>query len=226
MKATAWTFALLIIIAVLFVFTPAKGLLGYSDRTLRYKITLTVDTPEGEKSASAVREAREFREPHIVNDAGGITYTIKKGEAVVLDLGARGVAFLLLGQEGEANLVFKRLAEHRAREVVTLQLAEYPLMVYFHDPADPKTVKALLQIKPCGTETQAQYKARCVVKDRFAEAFGAGVALKSVTVEMTDEPVTVDAVKSYLPHFQRNSPMIIKSGDDVLEAFPSDFIKG
>ena len=75
----------------------------------------------------------------------------------------------------------------------------YPMFVRFRDPTDPKTVENLLEFKPCPDEHGVPNRTVCLTKDRFAEAFGAGVALKSVSIEMTDEPVTVGIVKKYAP---------------------------
>ena len=116
-----------------------------------------------------------------------------------MDLGRRGVMFTLLGGQAEPLYVFETLGKPGATAPVTLKLQQYPMFVRFRDPADPKTVENLLEFKPCPDEHGIPNNTVCLIKDRFAEAFGAGVALKSVTIEMTDEPVTVGNVIKSLP---------------------------
>jgi len=70
------------------------------------------------------------------------------------------------------------------------------MFVRFRDPKDPKTVESLLDMKPClDTKTGVPGGTLCLVKDHFEEAFGEGVKLKEVTVEMTDEKVTRGVVQ-------------------------------
>lgn len=54
-----------------------------------YKMTVTVETPEGVKTGSAVREVYSRTDPALLVNNG--THTIlAKGDAVVIDLGSRG----------------------------------------------------------------------------------------------------------------------------------------
>jgi hypothetical protein len=106
----------------------------------------------------------------------------------------------------------------KQKRPVALTPEEWPRFVYFRDPKDPKTVEALLTYRDVG---QAWNASRVFNKDRFAEVFGEGVALKSVTLEVTHEPVTTGVVAEFLPKFSRESPMSIP-GQSL---FPSDFTK-
>jgi hypothetical protein len=65
--------------------------------TWRYKITIEIETPEGIKTGSAVREVRAWKNAaKIINpDVAPIEYEVI-GEAVVVDLGKRGVLFGLI----------------------------------------------------------------------------------------------------------------------------------
>src|SRR6218665_2890440 len=79
------------------------GACGFSNEKIRYKMTVTVETPEGIKTGSAVREAGRYTEPSILPDQGGVFYRVIGGEAVVVDLAERGVLFALIDDSREAK---------------------------------------------------------------------------------------------------------------------------
>ncbi len=184
----------------------------------RYKMTVAIYTPEGIKMGSAVREVRHSAAASLRTGkwAGG-SHDVK-GEAVVVDLGQRGVVFALLtggpfGADHWWHVVttqaFPPPADTGAglpdgaryyaalapTAPVELPLGAYPAFVYFRDAKDPKTVEPLLSFK----KQSDTYNAPLVIgQNRFAEVFGEGVALKSVTVEMTKEPVTSGVVEEHL----------------------------
>ena len=194
---------------------------AYPSGTWRYKVTVTVQTPEGLKTGSAVREVRAQAVPKLLPENISISYDVK-GEAVIVDLGKRGILFGLLptyysGSDGR-YLIVDGAYPYRAKDdrdrvnhydalkagPDALRPANYPMFVRFRDPADPKTVENLLEFKPCSDEHGVPNRSICLTKDRFTEAFGAGVALKSVTIEMTDEPVTEGVVAKYRPPISRD----------------------
>ncbi len=211
--------------------------IAYPSGSWRYKLTVEIETPEGIKTGSAVREVHaEEIVKFIFPDALSTRYRIK-GEAVVVDLGERGQVFALLptyrsGSDGWRYIVFKAFPtklkggarinyyQSLTRQSKVLDAGEYPVMVHFRDAQDPKTVENLLDISACPEPNPHPMK-YCLKNDRFAEAFGEGVKLKSVTIAMTDEPVTVGVVERYLPKFLRESPMSIPGQ----ALFPSDFRK-
>ena len=179
--------------------------------TVRYKLTVEIDTPEGVKTGSAVREVTVWRNwPHL---GGPPILSSVLGEAVVVDLGARGVVFALLrggdGVDDARRFLEKALpnATRNAHEYVRyykniksakriLSSDAYPLFVYFRDHQDPKTVDVLLSYRNVGPAWNPSY---VLDKDRFTEAFGEGVALKSVAIETTREPITTGVVEKFLP---------------------------
>jgi hypothetical protein len=117
-----------------------------------------------------------------------------KGEAVIVDLGERGVLFALLGEDYAYNVVFKAFPRHGA---TTPEGIEYysnlkdaratlepgplpdPMLVMFTDISDPLTV-------------------RLVDQDDLAASFGEGVSLKEITIEMTEDPLAW-RIDEYLP---------------------------
>ena len=68
-----------------------------SGAAYRYRLTLDVETPEGAKTGSSVIEVRTW-ETHF---EGKRTNHEVRGQAVVVDLGARGLLFALLAGRGE-----------------------------------------------------------------------------------------------------------------------------
>ena len=168
---------------------------------IRYRLTVNVETQYGIKAGSSVIETIWDR---------GLSGATVHGEAVAVDLPNGQVLFVLLrtandvdwasrvpgvqipkdqtpptnADEREAE-VGRQVAWLRAnREVhylwggsVPKDQAQYlPYFVRFKDVKDPKSVEL-------------------VDPDNLAKSFGAGVKLKSLTVQMTDEPVTMGIEK-------------------------------
>ncbi len=191
--------------------------IAYPSGTWRYRMTVTVETPEGIKTGSAVREIFAHCEPHLFQ-TNPCNTALAKGEAAAVDLGKRGVLFALMrgGPYGAdygwaiVHHVFFRSSGHTSKELirqyrwlktgkVALHPNQYPMFVRFKDPKDPKTVENLLDMEPCtDSATGIPGNSLCLVKDHFEEAFGAGVKLKEVTIEMTDDQVTW-GVEKWLP---------------------------
>ena len=69
----------------------------------------------------------------------------------------------------------------------------YPKLVTFTDMNDPKSV-TLVQVWERKKDGHFFLK-----EDRMEELFGAGVSLKGITLEITDEPVQWGVVDGYLP---------------------------
>ena len=188
----------------------AFGLLAACDGkvdAVRYRMTVAVQTPEGVRTGSGVIESG-VQKLAVGTVFEGIDYTLK-GEAVAVDLPRGKVLVALLtgaqnpyagGEDyfrsvfgnaiGHGAIATPRLPqrfggaewveEHAALRTIkpglTLPAEDYPLLVTFGDPADPNTV-------------------RRVAPDDLASAFGPGYALRSVTLKLTDEPVSRVLVK-------------------------------
>jgi len=91
MKVFIYIFALLVIAGV----TTAVAMSGKnSSGTWRYRVTVEIETPEGIKSGSAVRELSVGTPLINLPDAGNPGRI--RGEAVVIDLGVIGKVFSLL----------------------------------------------------------------------------------------------------------------------------------
>jgi hypothetical protein len=156
-----------------------------SPATWKRKLTVTVTTPDGEKSASSVQAQSLSEDP--VTGAAHATF---KGGAVVLEVRPGKYLFALIQENkpqtelvvfpGEAPLVSTHRLSDMVGKVFQVPHSTYPMLVMFTDLSDPKSVK---EVKP----------------DDLAASFGEGVALQSMTLEITDEDVAVDVVEKVLP---------------------------
>ncbi|RXR28273.1 hypothetical protein [Sphingobium fluviale] len=185
--------------ALIFTMASCAGAGGFSNETIRYKMTVTVETPEGIKTGSAVREAIRYTEPSILPDQGGTFYNITKGEAVVVDLGHRGVLFVLIGGEWEARIVFKALETSNKVNMQDLDplIKKWgaPRFVYFKDMNDPKTVASASYLN-------------------LQRDFGYGVSLKQIEVETVNTPASFGNVERLLPWLSERANLPGSIGSD------------
>jgi len=158
---------------------------GYS---WRYKMTVTIETPEGLVTGSAVREMGNSTASSFIPEVGNPADV--RGEAVVVDMSERGVLFALISHDSDMEFYnafrplwpdggstpegIKFYSELPVGTKVKLQPGGYrgqPKLVTFTDMNDPKSVTP-------------------VNKHDLSGVFGQGVKLKGITFEITDEPVT------------------------------------
>jgi len=147
---------------------------------------------------------------------GGNPATVR-GEAVVIDLGQRGVIFALINEDAEAQRFYKAFpppdrrpqsddtfryyAQLPVGTSATLDQENWPQFVTFTDMNDPKSV-TLVRGGKFNSVTQKHDPV-----DDLEELFGAGVKLKSIELEITDEPVTwkINEILSWLPNVKKGS---------------------
>ena len=195
--------------------TLLSGCFG-PDAEWHRKLTLTVTSPEGEKSASAVH-AESLTEDPVLHSA----HRTLQGEAVVLEVSTGRYLFALLQENtpqtellmfpGEAPLKSSQKLSGLVGKVFEIPPSAYPMLVTFTDIKDPKSVK---EVKPSD----------------LAGAFGAGYALKSITLEITDDKVTEGVVEKLLTWIGDPSVMenpnwgqIPESARRLLGGFLSDY---
>ena len=185
-----------------------------------YKMTVTVETPEGDISGSAVRVMANSSPALSLPDAGSSASV--RGEAVVVDLGERGVLFALISHDSDQEFYetfpvpnnkggatpegiayYASLPAGKKKDMNPFSGAGYPKLVAFKDMNDPKTVTLLQEYERCraGSKRAKACKEQGphLINDRFEEMFGEGVRIKNITLEITDEPVTWGVVDQYLP---------------------------
>ena len=172
--------------------------------TYKQKLTVVVQTPDGEASGSAVTEVRANVGDQGVLSEAIVNYRVR-GEATVVDLGHGKYLFALLSSGGERTATeywamdafYKRVmpdypsgsidrlntfyaALLSLRDRASMARDQYPLLVTFSDINVPASVK---EVKP----------------GDLPAAFGDGYRLKSITLEITDEDVTRDNIQRVLP---------------------------
>lgn len=186
----------LVAIAVLFVGYKIK----YPTYSWRQKITVVVDTPSGPVSGSSVSTASWTRR---AIDFGGFGWSYdSQGEAIAVNLGNNRYLFALLirppnyeyiGSVAPASIyklegrptnekLFREVSGQRGRSEGQIIVPDYqwPLMVTFTDKSNPLSI-------------------RLVNPKNLKASFGAGYVLKSVTLQITDEPVTDNHIEVMLP---------------------------
>jgi hypothetical protein len=171
------------------------GCAGRDVFTYNAKLTVTVETPSGEVSGSSVtREIASY-----IYDVFGANASFgHTGEAVVVKVTPGRYLFALLdprpatdvfadflpkrprrqSQRDAFNATYEALSRVRASGPVPVKY--YPRLVTFGDVGVPGSV-------------------RLVDPQNLAASFGPGVTLKSITLQITDEPVTEGRVGTVLP---------------------------
>jgi hypothetical protein len=171
------------ILSSMLIFMSAIGLSGcWGGNNWHQKLTVTVATPQGDVSGSAVT-AVSLQFPGDTILAPGYAYQGGySGEAVAVKVAPGKYLFALLDERlttlaikvfvsakaGASPMKQDANAVEAVRERRALPPADYPLLVTFTDINDPKSVK---EVKPA----------------MLADIFGTGYSLKSVTLEITDE---------------------------------------
>jgi hypothetical protein len=212
------------LIRLFLVALPLLALTGCRDRhEWHQKLTLVVQTPAGEVSGSAVVAATALYGV-LPASASEVEYRLR-GEATVVEVAPGQYLFALLGGSEERFFAAARdrfQGMQRAKwlfeipkqtEPVTLTGERIPMLVTFADIADPASVTL-------------------VDPSDLAASFGPGVALNSVTLEITDEPVTEGRVEEVLGWITRArnltpSESQPEHGDEMTpeqRIMPSDFM--
>ncbi len=175
---------------------------SYKWGSWNYRITVEIETPEGIKTGSAVRNVYISKRPALLgenNDGNRIEVT---GESVVIDLGERGHVFSLIGWSSYYEMLeaFYELRSgswedkiKKGKKILkvgeTGDLKNYaPGFVSFENIKDPRTIRLVRDglSKSIGSKRD--------IKDNFENIYGNGVKLKKITIEITDDPVTWGAV--------------------------------
>ena len=176
------------------VILAASSLAACQGHAWNQKITVTVDTPDGPKSAfSVINITLENHDAWYETPESRGVFTSMRGEAVVLEVAPKKYLFALLkGMPGADQLCFPRQAPIEVAPRLTSNLSpivltteQYPLLVTFGDIADPASVK---RVDPASFEAN----------------FGSGYALQSITIAVTDEVVTEGKVEGVLGWLKEN----------------------
>jgi hypothetical protein len=178
---------------------------GKGPWSVRYRLTLEVETPEGTKTGSGVIEHAARWNDGIVRGLGagpGLAVGTR-GEAIIVDLGPRGLLLCLLtrditryGSNDElllsAIFPFEKwggaiddygtyLGRLNARKpVADAPLERLPMLARLRDPQDPAT-------------------AQRVDPSNLAATFGSGVRLVRVRAQITNDALAAPTIEDRLP---------------------------
>ena len=188
-------FYLLVLIGIPVALWAAFGLV-YPSFSWTQKTAITVSTPSGEATGSGAVQVSWRDGPNLFKGSAPHFSYSYKGEASVVDLGNGKYLFALITDaELQALQVFgerplpqftnaliasaKMTEDKMGAGAVSVPVEFMPLLVTFDDITKPETVK---RVDP----------------NNLAASFGAGYGLKSITLEITGEPVTEGKVESLL----------------------------
>ena len=227
---------------------PGCGVAGERLPDYRYRLTVEVETPEGLRSGSSVIEVRTAIAGQNSIPTPGAISRQARGEAVKVDLGARGVLFALLRSDEnsdwasgvmfgfaptvpptrDADGKYDSSAHTKARFMAMLKRREpivlperFPGSRYIEGgPARPMLVRFTDIADPTTVER--------VDPGDLATSFGPGVKLRRITIQLTNDLVTTGIEKrlGWLPS-QRGSLIPIPRGKPIGEMpIGSDITEG
>lgn len=178
---------------------------------LRYEVTLVVETPEGIKTGSTIRQISNSV-PMIKFPDGGNPGGLR-GEAVSVDLGSRGMLFAVIdhaedhrfynafpppekagGASPEGIAYYSTLKVGQKGVLNPKKFPSFPKIVTFSDLDDPKSVKLAYKFNIMFNGTKPYYE----ITNNLEELFGKGVRIKEITYEITDKPIS-SSIEKILP---------------------------
>lgn len=189
----------IVMASLMLALLAACGVQDYSE--YRFRMTVEVDTPEGLRTGSSVYQVSAWNTGSMLPDASKRKRRLI-GEAVAVDLPDGQKLFALLKVNefddlAELSMVafdpayandyvesaFRIKQGRGVKTKAVVRPGFNPMLVTFRDISDPKTVE---QVNASHLDTN----------------FGKGVRLKRITVQLTDDPVTMDIERSlpWLPN--------------------------
>ena len=188
--------------------------------TWRYKITVEIKTPEGIKSGYAVREVTARLQYPLNPDVGKVVYHVA-GEAVVVDLGERGILFSLIGAKDEVQKAFPKNTKK-----IPEKLDYYNHLKVGSTAELPSKKRQFITF----TDIDDPISIRTVEQSDFENVFGEGVSFNKITIEIVSQPVSFGTVREALKWFdtkrigsRRWDP---KKPDQANYLTKEDFIQG
>jgi hypothetical protein len=167
---------------------------GSAPRIARYRFTVHVDDNGRTVTGSAVQEEHCTFNDGITKGLGNALNCGELGEAVIVDLGEKGLLFVLMSldktrkseipfgffedafspHESFTAETFDRITAQR--NPIDAAIKRLPMLVRFRDVNDPKSVEL-------------------VNPEHLDARFGPGVVLARATIEITNDPVTTGIEK-------------------------------
>jgi hypothetical protein len=197
-------------ILVLVILSYAGCHILYPSRTVNFRITYEVETPEGLRTGTGVLAATLKMVPE--NPANGrIWSSWTLGEAIIVPVGERGTFYALLSSPSSpaggafvATLIElfgirEQTHRHEAQSVYNFAALSGRREVTYDQPApispDKQTMASILPILVRFKDEADPKTVEAVDPGNLAATFGEGVRLKRVIIEITKDPVTTDIQK-------------------------------
>jgi hypothetical protein len=183
-------------------------------RVIHSRLTVVVETPEGERTGSSVTQDKTSFPGGLTRAQGWSIWTDFVGEAVVVDLGQRGLLFVTLvkpdwlnspgwGGSGGYAANMMSFPQEKFRGTYLAQATSNERYAAYLDELNrlkPKAGLALEDLPVLARFDDPKIPTSAVLVDPhdLAASFGPGVTLKSATVEITDDPITM-GIETRLP---------------------------
>lgn len=184
-----------LIAAALAVWFLGPRLLGFRSWEWHQKLVLELNTPHGVVSGGSTIAAGVSLDPKWIPITAGGGHSWVRGESSFVEVSPGKYLFAVLRDQGETDrAVFAFHSQSQAVSATTSQIfsaletkrgigvlprREYPDLVTFDDLSDPKSV-------------------RVVDPDKLEATFGPGVSLGRITLEITNERVTIGPIEKLL----------------------------
>lgn len=191
-----WKGKVFVVLALLLVFV-GSGDFGFRDWSWKQKLTIEVNTPDGVKSGSSVVKASFGWDPKWwgMGDSAGSMHGDIDGESVVVDLGNGHYLMNLLNENDESQPSEAFFPENTGKRDEVAELYDWMLEQRDTRPLPPKNYPVLVTFD----DIDFPETIRVVDPANLAGTFGQGFSLKSMTIAITDEPVTWGVVEQVLP---------------------------
>jgi hypothetical protein len=173
--------------------TSFAGCGVFPRNSYRFRMTVEVDTPDGPRTGSAVYEQTVGENKLNVGDLSAKRGIRTRGEAVAVDLPGSQTLFALIPGSETAQAVLDPGWHNdwveSARKIASGQTPSAPLPMTRRRPSD--------RLKPTGYPLLVRFRdldhpstVELVDPDNLAASFGAGVFLKQIALQLTDEQIT------------------------------------
>ncbi|MGV3633171.1 MAG: hypothetical protein ACO1NY_02400 [Pseudorhodoplanes sp.] len=184
---------------------------GYPTQVYRYRMTVEVNLGDEVRSGSSVIEVRLTKQRQILPEVIPVRSNVS-GEAVYVDLGeGRNLVALLASGPNAEN------RDHPQSVVPShfkLSYSDSDLPKYSSLRGEWTLPKDRLPTFVTFGNLNDLQSAKVVVPDEFEQTFGAGVTLRDVRIEMTDDPVT-HGIAEKVPWWNGPFPWLQNIADGV-----------
>lgn len=176
------------------------------------RMTVEIETPEDVRIASSVLELHAKRlAPWDTNNGQCAFRSDGEGEAIPVDLGKRGILFVAAAEY--ANIFVDAAAEaegispdatipEEVLDIARRSGRRYPVAGRTRSRFDPEHGKSKHDLRPYFvrfTDISDWRTVQRVNPDAMDKSFGPGVRLRSLTMHLTDEPMTKGRIDKVLP---------------------------